>query len=106
MMQGNTLAIKTITFGTSKTWSAVAAVTAREQTVTVPGLRVGDVVLKVVKPTKQNDLAVVGARVSAADTLSVDFINPSAGGITPTAGEEYKLVFLRHEASPVTHANT
>ncbi len=103
---GNVIAIKTITFGTGKTWAAVSAVQCREQTVTVPGLRVGDVVVQIDKPTKQNDLAVAGGRVSAADTLSVDFINPSAGAITPTAAEEYKLTFLRHELSPVNHANT
>lgn len=104
-MIGNTLAIKTLTF-TKASWSEVGTVTCREQSVTVPGLRVGDVVLRIEKPTKQNDLAVVGGRVSATDTLAVDFDNPSAGGITPTAAEEYKLVILRHEAAPATHANT
>lgn len=60
-----------------------------EQTVTVPGLRVGDLVV-VQKPTLTATMFVSGARVSAADTLAITFV-ATAG--TPNAGSETYLCF-------------
>lgn len=74
----------------------VNTVTAPEQTFTVPGLQVGDYV-QVFKPTVQAGLGVLGARVTAANTLGIQFINPTAGNITPTAGETYVIKVLRPE---------
>ena len=78
------------------TWSpsAVAANTTAEQTVTVKGLRVGDVVY-VTKPTAQAGLGIVNARVSASDTLAVTFSNNTASPITPTASEVYQVGAIR-----------
>lgn len=90
----NLIAIKAFSFGTGKTWAEVATVTTSAQTVTVPGLEVGDMVL-VEKPTEQTGLSVVGSRVSAKDTLTVIFMNPTAGGLTPTAEEAYKGIVFK-----------
>lgn len=78
--------------------SQVSANTSAEQTFTVTGLKVGDFV-GVNKPTAQAGLAIVGCRVSAADTLAITFGNFTASGITPTAGESYLIHVLRLNAS-------
>lgn len=69
----------------------VAANTSAEQTFTVNGLAVGDFVA-VVKPTVQAGLVVGGARVTAANTLGINFGNLTAVGITPTAAETYLVL--------------
>jgi hypothetical protein len=76
--------------------AAVNTITAPEQTFTVKGLLVGDMVF-VQKPTAQAGLGIVGSRVTAADTLGITFVNPTAGNITPTAGEIYTIVVIRRE---------
>lgn len=78
-------------------WSpaAVAANTSAEQTVTVRGLKVGDVVT-VSKPTAQAGLVLGLPRVSAHDTLAVTFGNFTVGAITPTALEIYSVVAFRN----------
>lgn len=63
----------------------VAAATVAEQTFTVTGLTTADKVI--VNPGAiSNAIGVAGARVSAANTLAVRFVNPTAGALTPTAG--------------------
>ena len=47
------------------------------------------------KPTAQAGLGIVGARVSAADTLAITFSNNTGSGITPTASEVYKVIAFR-----------
>lgn len=67
------------------TAASVGAATVAEQTFTVTGLTVADKVI--VNPAAiSNATGVAGARVSAADTLAVRFVNPTAGALTPTAG--------------------
>ena len=70
--------------------SAVGAGTTAEQTFTVTGLAVGDVVF-VNKPSAQAGLGIVGARVSAANTLAITFANVTVASITPTASEVYRI---------------
>jgi hypothetical protein len=74
----------------------VAVTTATEQTfaATGIGLLTTDFVY-VNKPAAQASLGIVGARVSAADTLALTFSNQSAATITPTAAEVYKVMVLR-----------
>lgn len=77
------------------TWNpdAVAANTSAEQTVTVTGLNTNDVVW-VNKPTATAGIGIVGARVSAKDTLAITFMNATGGSIDP--GEEtYRIGTLR-----------
>lgn len=66
----------------------VTANTTNEQTFTVTGVTTGQAV-KVTKPTTQAGLALVGARVSAADTVAITFANDTAATVTPTAAQTY-----------------
>lgn len=75
----------------------VAANTTAEQTFTVPGVAVGDYVY-INKPTAQAGLGIVGCRVSAANTVGITFSNNTAGGITPTASQEYTFLVVRRDA--------
>lgn len=72
----------------------VAADTAVEQTFTVAGLAVGDVV-SVNKPTVQAGLGLCGARVTATDTIGICFQNVTGSPITPTASEVYRVSAIR-----------
>ena len=64
---------------------AIATITTAEQSFTVTGLKVGDFV-EVNPPSVTAGAGLAGARVSAADTLTVTYVNPSAGSKTPPAG--------------------
>lgn len=68
---------------------AVAANTTAEQVFTVTGLVAGSPVW-VNKPSAQSGLGIVGVRVSAANTLAINYGNSSAASITPTA-ETYTI---------------
>ena len=68
----------------------VAANTTAEQTFTVPGLRTKHVVV-VNKPAADAGLGIVNARVSAADTLAITFVNATGTPIDPAA-ETYKII--------------
>ena len=73
----------------------VAANTTVEQTVTVSGLKADDIVISVIKPTLSAGLGVLQGRVSATDTLAIQFINSTASGIN--AGEEtYSVVYIKN----------
>lgn len=64
--------------------SAVGANTTSEQTFTVPGVSVGDSV-DVNKASHQVGLSIGNIRVSAANTLAIQYVNTTAGSITPTS---------------------
>lgn len=64
---------------------SVAAATCAEQNFTIAGLAVGDFV-DVTPPGITAGVAPVCARVSAANTLTVTFVNPTAGALVPAAG--------------------
>lgn len=72
---------------------SVATITCAEQNFTVTGLAVGDAV-SVTPPTITAGVAPVCARVSAANTLTVTFCNPTAGPLVPAAGV-YQIQFTR-----------
>lgn len=83
-----------VLLGLSISPAQVAANTTAEQTFTLTGLNVGDVV-NVNKPTSQAGLGVAGARVSALNTIAITFINATASPITPTASEVYVVNVTR-----------
>jgi len=83
--------------------AAVGANTTAEQTLTVNGLLVGDMVY-VSKPTAQAGLGIVGSRVSAANTLAITFVNATVSSITPTAGQVY-LILVSRPDSTITDGN-
>lgn len=81
-----------------------AAVTAVAQTFTVPGAKVGDAVI--VNPVSNaSSVSVGGAYVSAANTVSVQFVNPTAGALTAPAGI-YKFTLIRPEGGTISMAIT
>ena len=84
---------KVQTFSKALTPTAVTAGAESVQTFTVTGLTTTDIVT-VNKPTNQAGLDLVHAWVSAADTLSIKYRNPSGGNITPTA-ETYRILAVR-----------
>jgi hypothetical protein len=62
--------------------AAIGAATSVERTYTVLGLKVGDIITAN-KPTAFTaGLALANARVSAADTLALTFLNTTAGGLS------------------------
>lgn len=77
--------------------AATAANTTAEQTFTVRGLLTTDLVV-VNKPTAQAGLGIVNARVSAADTLAITYVNATAGSLTATT-ENYLILVLRPEGT-------
>ena len=79
---------------------SVAAATVAEQSFTVTGLQVTDMVL-VSKPSVGNAVGIVNARVSATNTLTVAYVNPTAAALTPVA-ETYQVYVLR--AAPLAAA--
>lgn len=72
--------------------ASVAANTAAEQTFTIAGLVAGGEVY-VTKPTVTANLVVAGARISAANTLAINFANNSGSAITPPA-ETYLVAWF------------
>jgi hypothetical protein len=67
--------------------AAVGANTTAEQTFTVPGVLPGDSI-DINKASHQAGLSIGNVRVSAANTLAIQFVNTTAGSITPTS-EQY-----------------
>lgn len=67
---------------------SVAGNTSAEQTFTVTGLLVSSAVW-VNKPSAQAGLGIGGVRVSAVNTLAINFVNTTGTTIQPTQGETY-----------------
>ncbi len=64
---------------------SVAANTTAEQGFTIPGLQIGDVVSVTTPVVTPAGIGIVNARVSAANTLTVAYVNSTAGPLVPTA---------------------
>lgn len=71
--------------------AAVATAVAAKQSVSVPGLAVGDSVIPLSNPIS-NAVALTGADVIAPGLLRLTFVNPTAGSLTPTSGTYTFLV--------------
>ncbi len=96
-------------FTTALTPVSVAANTTAEQTFTgITQLSLltasGTPNVLVNKPSIQAGLTIAGARVSALNTLAINFANDTATAITPTAGELY-TVALFNSLIPAAGAN-
>lgn len=94
-LSGNVLVVSVV--DVSWTPAEVATIVAPVQTVTVPGAKVGDSVI-VTPPGQTAGVTIGSARVSAANTVSVQFVNPTAGALTPAAGT-HKFTIIRHEGT-------
>lgn len=103
IIAGNAASITILT--ASLTPAEVSTITAPAQTFTVPGLKLGDGV--VVNPPGQTaGVAIANARVSAANTLSIQFVNPTVGALTPAAGLHTITVFRYDGTSPAKRVIT
>jgi hypothetical protein len=76
---------------------SIATITTAEQTMTVPGVKLGDFVW-VSKPTATAGFGIVNARVSAADTISITAVNPTAGSVNPNS-ETWTVMWARASGS-------
>lgn len=77
--------------------ASVGAATSAEQTFSVPGLRTTDFVFVNVPSTLNNGLGIVGARVSAADTLALRVMNATAGALD-AASATFSVLVVRPES--------
>lgn len=76
----------------SLTPAAVATVTVAAQTLTgIPGVEATDIVICVRNPIS-NAVGIVGCVANGANSISMSFVNPTAGSLTPTAGTYTFLV--------------
>jgi hypothetical protein len=75
---------------------SVAANTTAEQTFTVPGLTTGTPVI-VNKPTATLGICIAGARVSATNTLAINYANLTGAAIVPPA-EVYTIAASNNAA--------
>jgi hypothetical protein len=73
-----------------------ATATTTEQDITVSGVQVNDICLNVSKPSHSTGVTIGNVRVKAADTISIQWANPTAGAVNPTS-ETYTLVMVRPE---------
>lgn len=81
--------------------AAVSTITTAEQTFTLLGAKVGDFVM-VSKPSSTTGVVVGSARISAADTIAIQFVNPTAGSVNP-ASETYLVFWCRPEVAGVVN---
>lgn len=90
----------------SWTPSAVSTITAPQQTLTVPGVRAAiaasagmpaqqrDVIVSCAPPSHVAGVGVCSAIVTADNTVGVQFVNPTAGSVTPASGT-WQFVIMR-----------
>lgn len=92
--RGNLLKVMafTVTFNPA----SIASATSAEQDVTVTGVQANDIVIAVNKPTATAGVGIVNARVKSANTVSLTFMNATAGALDP-ASESYTFVIGRAE---------
>jgi hypothetical protein len=73
----------------------VATIVAAEQSFVVgPGDLSTSAAVFVTKPTINGAISVCQARVIDATHVGITFVNPTAAGVTPTAGEVYQFVVV------------
>lgn len=65
--------------------ASVGAATVAEQTFTVTGVQLGDVVA-LNHPSITAGVGPISVRVSALNQIAIAFVNPTAGALTPAAG--------------------
>ena len=82
-------------FQSNVTVGAVGAAASVEIAVTVPGARVGDLVLFAARQANATAVCFGGGRVSADDTVQLRFTNGSAAGATPPATDDYDIYVLQ-----------
>jgi hypothetical protein len=72
--------------------AAVATVTVASQTLTgIPGVEANDIVICVRNPIA-TAVGLVGVQANGTNSISMTFVNPTAGSVTPTSGTYTFLV--------------
>lgn len=89
-----------LAIGPTLTPVSVAANITAEQTFTVQGLLVGDLISVYNSAAQTAGIGIISARVSAANTLAVGFSNNTAGALVPVAGI-YNIEINRPEYLPL-----
>lgn len=75
----------------SITPASVGAATTAEQSFTVPGVNVGDWI-EVTPPSLLGGVVLCNSRVSAANTVQLQFSNATAGALIPPAGSHIFVI--------------
>lgn len=75
--------------------ASVAATDGVEQNLTITGLSTADIPLAFNATDAFVDLGVGNVRISATDTLTVAFINPTGGAIDKAGTVNYQLVIIK-----------
>lgn len=99
-MPGTTLprgnVLNAVIFSSTLTPAQVAANTTAEQTFTILGLAVGDFINGNSVSAQTTGILIGSVRVSAPNTVSIQFVNVTATGATPAAGV-YGFIWGRAE---------
>lgn len=77
-----------------------APATTTEQAFTVPGVQAGDYVNANFNGAQTAGVAISNVRITGANTVVIQFINATAGGVTPAAGS-YGMIWGRPEYLPL-----
>lgn len=80
----------------SVTPGQIGSSTSSEVVITMPGILTTDIVLAFIKPTLTAGIDVGNPRISAANTIRVNFQNSSASPVTPPT-EIYTVYIVRPE---------
>lgn len=86
--------------GPTLTPVSVAGATAAEQSFTVLGLQVGDVLDVTFNGAQTGGIGIGNARVATNNSLSITFTNSTAGALTPASGQ-YVITISRPEFLPL-----
>lgn len=83
-------------FQATLTPAIIATIVTAEQAFTAGpgGYNIGAAFVGVSKPVHLSGGMPVQARVSSATQISITFVNPTAAGVTPAAGEVYQFVLI------------
>ncbi len=79
------------------TWNpaSLAANTHVEESVTATGLKVGDIILAVIKPTFTQGFQTGQGRVATDNNLSVQVVNGTGTSSNPSS-ESYKVIYIKN----------
>jgi hypothetical protein len=86
--------VNLLTFTATIAPALVAANITAEQTLTVSGLLLDDIMISSSYPTHDAGIVVYNVRVTADDQVKINYGNVTAGGITPTS-QVYTFYIIR-----------
>jgi hypothetical protein len=75
--------------------ASVGANTTAEQDITVTGVTTADTLLSVIKPTASAGIGIVGARIKAANTIALTFVNATGSAVNADAEDGYQFIVIK-----------